>query len=133
MKEGERTCKRTNIPTLPPRRNTLPGRLSSSSFFTSALSFTNPSFPSLNRSTLCTSIFRRVYGDPWKGWPLLVCWRDRDCCSVDVQSLKAGKERSSSCVGPSNVEGRWTAQGGLELGRVNVVIVAVDNARDRER
>jgi len=123
---------RTNIPTLPPRRKTLPGRASSLSFFTSALSFTKPSLPPPKRSTLCTSIFRREYGDAWKGWDLLECWRDRECCKVEVQFLKAVKDRSSSWVGPSDVEGRWTGQGGVEDGRVNVVIVALDEVVEVE-
>lgn len=42
----------TSIPTLPPRRNTLPGRLSCASFVTSALSFTKPSRPPPKRSML---------------------------------------------------------------------------------
>ena len=63
---------------------------------------------------------------------MLECWRDRECCSVEVQFLKAVKDRSSSCVGPSAVEGRWTGQGGVEDGRVNVVIVALDEVFEVE-
>lgn len=53
-------------------------------------------------------------------------WRERLYCSVEIQFLKAGKERSSSRVRPC---GRFTVHGGKnEESRVNCVLVVFDIA-----
>lgn len=87
----------TSIPTLPPRRNTLPGSFSPELFETSAFNFTNPSLPPPNRSTDWISILRRIYGSPWNSCEGFSCCA-RERWRVEIQILNAGKDRRSSRV-----------------------------------
>lgn len=84
----------TSIPTLPPRRNTLPGRLSPRLFDTCAFNLTNPSRPPPNRSTDWTSIWRRIYGSWWNSCDGFCC-RARERCTVEIHVLNAGNVRRS--------------------------------------
>jgi hypothetical protein len=84
----------TNMPTLPPRKNTLPGKVSPWPFDTSAFNLTNPSRFPPNRSTAWMSILRSTYGSLWNSCEGCCC-RARDCWSVAIQILKAGNESKS--------------------------------------
>lgn len=83
------------MPTLPPRRNTLPGRDSPWLFDTSALSFTNPNRPPPNRSIDWMSICRRTNGSLWNSC-CGCCCRASERCSVAIHTLNAGNDRRSS-------------------------------------
>lgn len=110
----------TSIPTLPPLKNTLPGRPSPFEFDTSARNLTKPSRPPLNRSTDWISIFLRTYGSLWNSC-LWFCCLSSERCTVDSQILNAGNWRRSSCERPGivvTVRLEW-------LGIVKADIVAV--------
>jgi hypothetical protein len=104
----------TNMPTLPPRRNTLPGKVSPWPFDTSAFNLTKPSRPPPKRSTDWILILRRTYGSLWNSCEGCSC-RARDCWRVVIQILKAGNESRSSWL-RSGMLFTWR----FELGTVNV-------------
>lgn len=109
----------TNMPTLPPRRNTLPGKVSPWPLDTSAFNLMKPSRPPPKRSTAWMSILRSTYGSLWNSCEGCSC-RARDCWRVVIQTLKAGNESRSFWL-RSGMLFTWR----FELGIVNVDILAV--------
>lgn len=103
------------MPTLPPRKKTLPGKLSPRALDTSAFNFTNPKRPPPKRSVDWMSIWRRLYGSRWNSCDGFCC-RARECCSVESQVLNAGKESRSS----------WLRSGVLLTRKLDPGIVNVD-------
>lgn len=103
------------MPTLPPRRNTLPGKVSPWLFDTSAFNLMKPSRLPPKRSTAWMSILRSTYGSLWNSCEGCSC-RARDCCRVVIQTLKAGNETRSF----------WLRSGMLFTLRFKLEIVNVD-------
>lgn len=113
----------TIIATLPPLKKTEPGKCSSLSFVTCALSLMKPILSLEKRSIAWISIFFSEYGVSWNGCFGFECWSDRECCNVECHVLNAGKEVSSDWDNEIEL-GTWTGTEGSVEGKVNVDIVA---------
>ena len=117
----------TSMPTLPPRKKTLPGRVSPRPVETSDFNLTNPSRPPPKTSTAWISMLRKTYGSLWNSWAGFRC-RSKDCRNVESQMLNAGKRRRSSLVRSGTLR--------TEIGAgppPSVLMVKLDMGRRRDR